>query len=783
MIRTLSCCLLLSTLPLGADTVTFDSPEEWSEWTQPQGLLNISENGQLSLTKFRKNTNLIVDAHLFTHDSKTRGDAVAGGVWEAGSNPGGSSLVIDGDPDTYWQPSANDAQEDWFITIDLGRAALAKEIRLTFPDQEGARPWSQFRVFVTTGVRIDANDDLFLYRQIYRTTRPNSETSIRIPLNYAGRDSAISVDPNLNLSDDERQNYRLIQYIQIVADEKTPDGALAEIEVLGVGDNIGTGITERGNIIEGDGTGSNANLFDANLNTNNTIVDCRAPLTTWEDGGTWFRADLGATFFIDEMFIYSMQPDEGTLGFTISGSGPGHTVLFSDGTPTTGKGLAGLPEVVDYTEIFTHLHPNDDNLLYMRYFFAPRKARFLFFRGIQCGSWGVAKWGEMQLFSPGYPAQVELQSSFIDLGEIAGDGRPKVIKSLSWDAQLPPGTRLQLRSRSGNELSEDYTFFDRKGEQITEDKWAASPAVLRGPVDTSIVVGEDWGEWSNLYQFPGQGFQSESPRRFMQLQMIISTDDPDVAPTINSLSIDFEDALVQGAFGSVSPRQATPNQETQFIYTLWPSSDDLDSGFDRLRFVLDGTIDAQSVELSSNGQPVVDVEISQASDSLFIDLAQTIAGDSLQISFNARIVANATVFALELGKSDRPNIWQSVEAASRRSNIVMLPTLTGSKNLIGNLSIDSQIFTPNGDGINDQLEVQFVAFKVEAVQPTLEVYDLSGRLVTRLLSASGQAQQAFTWSGNDASGQRVDPGIYLLRIDLGADSGDDSTTRTIAVAY
>ena len=140
MIRTLSCCLLLSTLPLGADTVTFDSPEEWSEWTQPQGLLNISENGQLSLTKFRKNTNLIVDAHLFTHDSKTRGDAVAGGVWEAGSNPGGSSLVIDGDPDTYWQPSANDAQEDWFITIDLGRAALAKEIRLTFPDQEGARP-------------------------------------------------------------------------------------------------------------------------------------------------------------------------------------------------------------------------------------------------------------------------------------------------------------------------------------------------------------------------------------------------------------------------------------------------------------------------------------------------------------------------------------------------------------------------------------------------------------------------------------------------------------------
>ncbi len=783
MLRFLLYSLLFGALPLGAETVTFDSPQEWSAWTQPPGLLNIAENGQLSLKKYRKNTNLIVDAHLFTHASKTRGDAVAGGIWEAGSNPASSSLAIDGDPDTYWQPSANDAQDDWFITVDLGRAALAKEIRLTFPDQEGARPLRQFRVFITTGVRIDANDDLFLYRQIYRTTRPNSETSIRIPLNYVGRDSTMLVDARLNLSDDERQNYRLIQYIQIVADEKTPDGALAEIEVLGVGDNIALGIGERGNIIEGDGTGSNINLFDANLNSNNTLVDCRAPLTTWEEGGTWFRADLGATFFIDEMFIYSMQPDEGTLGFTVSGSGPGHTVLFSDGAPTTGKGRAGLPEAVDYTEVFTHLGPRDDNLLYLRYLFAPRKARYLFFHGVQCGGWGVAKWGEMQLFSPGYPAQVELQSSFIDLGQVAGDGRPKVIKSLAWDADLPPNTRLQLRSRSGNELSEDYTFFDRKGEQITEEKWAGSPAVLRGPVDTSVVVGEDWGEWSNLYQFSGQAFQSESPRRFMLLQMIISTDDPEVAPTVNSLSIEFEDALVQGAFGSVSPRRAVPNEDTQFTYALWPASDDLDSGFDRLRLVLDGVIDPASIQLSTGGQQIADAQIRQEGDSLFIDLPQTIIGDSLRIDLNARIVANATVFTLDLGHSDRPGIWQSVEAASRRSNIVMLPDLTGSKSLIGSLDLGSQIFTPNGDGINDQLEVRFVAFKVDSAQPAIEIYDISGQLVTRLNSTSGNAQQSFTWSGDNDSGQRVEPGIYLLRIDLGADSGDDTELRTIAVAY
>jgi len=784
MSRLVFCTFLLAAFPLQADLFTFDSADEWSTWTRPPGLLNVSDNGQLGLVKFRKNINLVSDAHLFTHETRSRGDEVPGGLWQVGSNPGGGLLAIDGDHDTYWQPSPADAQEDWFLTIDLGRAALAKEIRLIFPDQEGARPLRQFRIFVTTGARISSTEDLFLYRQIFRTTQPNTATSIRIPLNYAGRDSTMIVDPSLELSDDERHNYRLIQYIQIVSDEKTPDGALAEIEIVGVGDNIALGTLERGGFVEGAGTGSTPNLFDANLNTNNTITDCRAPLTAWDEGGTWFRADLGATFFIDEMFIYSMQPEEGTLGFTVSGTGSGHTLLFSDGTPTSGsKPPVDVPESVDYSEVFTHLSPSADNLLYLRYLFEPRKARFLFFRGVRCDGFGVAKWGEMQLFSPGYPAQIEMQSSFIDLGQVAGDGRPKVIKSLSWDADLPPNTRLQLRSRSGNELSEQYTFFDRKGEQITEDKWLASPAVLRGQVDTALVVGEDWGEWSNLYQFSGESFQSESPRRFILLQMILSTDDQDVAPVIRSLSVEFEDALVQGARGSVSPRQATPNEDTHFIYTLWPSSDDLDSGFDRLRFVLDGTIDASSVELSLGGQLLADTQITQSGDSLLIDFPQVISGDSLQIAFNARVVANATIFALDLGKSDRPGIWQSVEAATRRSNIVLLPDLADNKNLIGDLRISSAIFTPNGDGINDQLEVDFVAFKVDVAQPTLEVYDLSGHLITRLFSSTGDAQQSFTWSGGRADGQRVDPGIYLLRLDLGADSGDDTALRTIAVAY
>ena len=128
-------------------------------------------------------------------------------------------------------------------------------------------------------------------------------------------------------------------------------------------------------------------------------------------------------------------------------------------------------------------------------------------------------------------------------------------------------------------------------------------------------------------------------------------------------------------------------------------------------------------------------------------------------------------------------IWQSVESLQRRSNIVMLPELTGSSQLIDDLQIASQVFTPNGDGVNDQLEVRFVAFKVEGTQPQVEVFDLAGRRIAGLAPGTDGSQRLFTWNGLGADGTVVDPGIYVLRVDLGADSGDDTALRTIAVAY
>ena len=128
--------------------------------------------GVLRLTKYRKEVDAIRDAHLFTHSTQKRGE-VAGGIWQVGSGSVTAANAIDGDPATFWQPDPADELKNWFLDIDLGRAVLARHIRLTFPDQEGARPLRQFTVYSTTGARIQATADVFKYDPVYRTTLPN----------------------------------------------------------------------------------------------------------------------------------------------------------------------------------------------------------------------------------------------------------------------------------------------------------------------------------------------------------------------------------------------------------------------------------------------------------------------------------------------------------------------------------------------------------------------------------------------------------------------------------
>ena len=770
------CCLASA---IGAEELRFNGADAWSTWQQPYGLVEFGNGGQLQLRKFRKDINAVENAALFTHNTRSKGDEVAGGIWKAGSNPEAAGQVIDGDANTFWQAAPDDVLDDWFIQVDLGRAVLAKEIRLTFPDQEGARPFRQFTVFTATGITSDPLKDVFIYRPVYFTTKPNQEAEIAIPLSFDLLDSARVVDPDLDIDAADLAQYRLVQYVNFNVEDLDPEGALAEIEVIAVGDNISLGTLRRGAVLDGLTARGNEGILDADMNTGNAIIPVayEGRVRSWQEQGTWFYIDLGATFWLDDLFIYTLSPREGTVG-SLAGAPRGFNFLHSDGTRLISSELP-TPAAFDFTTLIDQ--PDLATERYLRFAFKPRPIRYLFWHPHTTQNW-ASRWSEMMLFSPGYPAEVVLRSPFINLGEAAGDGRPKVISKISWDADLPPGTRIELRSRSGNTQGAVYTFHNKIGEEVTEEKWLSSPKVLRGAVDTTVVVSEDWDEWSEEYTFSGEAFKSQSPRRFAQLEMILSTGDPAVAPSVKALTVEYEDALLQGALGRVEPRDALPNEDTRFTYAVLPASDGGDSGFDLMRFALSAT--ASDIEVQVGEAIVEPIFVESRADSLFISLPFAVLADSVQVRFTTRVVRNATLFALDLGLSERPGLWQSVEARTRRANIVMLPALTDANKLIDELSFSSSILTPNADGVNDEIEITFVSFKVEGSAPQIEIFDLAGRSVARLSASTVQgASYAFSWAGRDAAGDLVQPGAYLLRIDLGANAGEDTVLRTIAVAY
>ena len=186
------------------------------------------------------------------------------------------------------------------------------------------------------------------------------------------------------------------------------------------------------------------NMFDGNMDTFAVIVTSGGTKGGWREGGMWWQVDLGALFWIDEMFMYFQDRGEALSSFLFEGlhQGRGFNLLFSDGRRTTGGEL-------DFTQLFREDIAIDAPLAreravrHLRYLFAPRKIRYIFWHGHEDSGW-FSKPMELMLFSPGYPAQVVMRSGFIDLGQLSGDGRPKAIESINWDAELPQNTKLQL---------------------------------------------------------------------------------------------------------------------------------------------------------------------------------------------------------------------------------------------------------------------------------------------------------------------------------------------------
>ena len=137
---------------------------------------------------------------------------------------------------------------------------------------------------------------------------------------------------------------------------------------------------------------------------------------------------------------------------------------------------------------------------YFRYVFAPRRIRYLFWHAHIPQGWG-SRWTEICSTLPGISRRPPI--ALLDLG-MANDGRPKVIIDWCGMPTFQPARRICAPVPAIAKAL--FTFYNKIGEEVKENKWLSLPKVLRGPVDTTVVVG--LGQWVRP-TVPGEAFKSQ----------------------------------------------------------------------------------------------------------------------------------------------------------------------------------------------------------------------------------------------------------------------------------
>ena len=89
--------------------------------------------------------------------------------------------------------------------------------------------------------------------------------------------------------------------------------------------------------------------------------------------------------------------------------------------------------------------------------------------------------------------------------------------------------------------------------------------------------------------------------------------------------------------------------------------------------------------------------------------------------------------------------------------------------------------TPNGDGRNDELALQYdLVFLIEPAQVSITVHDLSGRLVHTLQQEEQAAGRYLaTWT----EAHELPPGHYIVRLRVETQTKTFERLRIVAVSY
>ncbi|MYA23352.1 MAG: hypothetical protein F4Z30_11425 [Gemmatimonadetes bacterium] len=812
---------------LRSDHVVVNSQRHWNNWAFVGGILDISATGEVAPAFVPKDHNAVTD--IVQHLQRLADNATILDAIEAGTNKAAVANLFDGDETTYWEPDLDSPLRDWWLQVDMGRLINATRIGLQFVSEGQGDPFLQFAVL--TADNADQGNKIagkVPMHSVYRTPSDNkNQREFEFDLN---RGELINPTPGVDFAGD------MVRFVQVVVTES--DGAravevsadeyealasrdkgdvvfykqvgegeveveaaiyeaidpqlrgpvryyrrerprLAELAVYELGKNSSQGmVLDRNGSAEISHDGSVGNLVDGE-GTYLTFNLKAFQTGNVEFGERFLEFDLGASYWLDTVQLwYSLSVAGGRLA---GASFHRYAIQTSDGTPAPGGGrLWTVPAQI--RGLGTAYEVNT---------FEPTPARFVRlaypFASSESGREGnKARVREVQIYGEGYHPEVELESGLIPL-----QGAKNLV-SIEWEADTPPGTSVQIQTRTGNQVSEAYRYYDSGGAEVSEGKYAKLGFFKKGRIDTLQVAGSDWSNWSAPYAHSGDPIASPSPRQYLTLRARLTTTDPMHAASLRSIRLNFNRPVAKQLQGEldigVFEHLGVPQEMSLFVKPTFASQD---LGFDEIlvRTPPDMSLEFGALRLGSSAQwesgqaeDLADVQVMETrSDSLWLRLDRLVKQgeqvDLLEVRFTTALFSPGAVLQAALGNSSLANSWQQVDPADvtelAQSQGLQILASVQDNNVLGALGIQPEVVTPNGDGVNDALTIDFTVRRLSGTRPVnVRIYDLGGRLVRRLDTQKPlvAGKYVLNWVADDEQGQLVPPGMYILRIDIDVDS-------------
>lgn len=433
---------------------------------------------------------------------------------------------------------------------------------------------------------------------------------------------------------------------------------------------------------------------------------------------------------------------------------------------------------------------------------------------------------EFEVYGEGVPRRVIYKTKIIDLGVEQNFGRlffaatPMRRVGVAFVEAPDAQAGVQVEVRTGRDddpnIYREYTVTGKEKEVSRaryenelrtgfERTCASCDYVQRAPrpgMRASILYDSDhWTYWSSPIAQSGASLGLASGSH-IQVRITLESEAFADFVRLDSLWIETAPLLADRVVGEVAlldqqrPARGIAEvelgQSADFTYdvaAVFSSSGQ--RGFDVVYIRTDTR--PQFKSLSIGDERVEPISVEESDSGLRVLLPQRISqanNRSLRIVFAAEVFELATTFLGEISDSQTEGLPQPVVGGDANDQVATngLRVISGAADVFSvlrDITFSSPVVTPNGDGIHDEIEINYALFGLpESVPVELRVHRMDGgRLVTLPLGEQMAGFHTTRWDGRDESGRLVQPGMYLISIAVLAERRNDLSIRPVGVAY